>query len=81
MEPKFCILIGSVAVLAIIVFIVYPAVFDTLDSRADDIPSNSAWNALDDDTNLLKLLPSVLVLVAIIVGALLYRRDIGGGGV
>ena len=81
MEPKIYSLIGSVAVLAIIVFIVAPLVFDALDSRADDTPSNSAWNALDDDINRLKLLLSVLVLVAIIVAWLLYGRDIGGGGV
>ena len=81
MEPKIYSLIGLVMVL-IIGFIVAPLVFDALDSRADDIPSNSAWNALDDDINLLKLLLSVLVLVAITVGAwLLYRRDIGDGGV
>ena len=83
MEPKICILIGSVAVLAIIVFIVCPPVFDALDSRAD-IPSDSAWNALDDDTDLLKLLLVVFVLAAIIIGVVawvLCKNGIGGGGV
>jgi len=83
MEPKIYSLIGSVAVLAII-FIVAPLVFDALDSRADDSPSNSAW-ALDDDINLLKSLLSVLALGAIIIIVVAiwwsYRRDIGGGGV
>ena len=80
MEPKVYSLIGLVVVL-IIGFIVVPPVFDALDSRAD-IPSDSAWNALDDDTDLLKLLLFVFVLAAIIIGVVwvLFKNGIGGGG-
>ena len=66
----------------IIGFIVAPPVFDALDSRADS-PSDSAWNALDNDTDLLKLLLVVFVLAAIIIGVVwvLFKNGIGGGGV
>ena len=77
MEPKIYTLIG-LGVL-IMGFIVVPTVFDRLDSMADDSPSDSAWNAPGDDIDLLKLLLGI-VLVAIIVAWLSYRRDLGGGG-
>ena len=76
MEPKNYSLIG-LGVL-ILWFIVAPPVFDALDSMADS-PSDSAWNALDDDIDLLKLL--LLVFVPVVVIWLSYRRDLGGGGV
>ena len=76
MEPKVYSLIGLVVVLMIIV--VAPPVFDALDSRADT-PSDSAWNALDDDTDLLKWL-LLFVLAAIIIGVMwvLFKNGIGG---
>ena len=72
---------GSVIVLAVVALIlvfVFPAIVDTLGTKTDDIPADSRWNSGNDLLETLWL----PVLAAIIIGVwVLFKNGIGGGGV
>ncbi len=71
---------GSVIVLAVVALIlvfVFPAIVDTLDTKTDDIPADSRWNSGNDLLETMWL----PVLAAIIIGVwVLFKNGIGGGG-
>lgn len=71
-------LIGVVALILLVV--VATAIVDTLDTKTDDIPADSQWNSAGNDLLKTLWLP-VLAAIIIVVAWVLFRRDIGGGGV
>ena len=71
---------GSLIVLAVVLVFVFPTIIDTLDTKMDDSPAGSQWNSAGNDLLKTLWLP-VLAAIIIVVAWVLFRRDIGGGGV